>query len=298
MNDIAESHSFRESETIFGFRLDLGEWVSDRQTDRDQLFPAIGGKSEVTDPICEVERAANQLAFAGDVFRPRDAPRAKVHVGARLVARQPTLLDQVEAELTESIAVLVVVEFAARPTSRTRRMPKHDGIAVAVLEAESHQAADDQRIERCSSKRSDGVTISVKTSSVSRTSGSVIERQIHELFDRRLPSSVQIRSYSRITSSRVGWFDHTVPSLAEPVQKYVHRAITLIRGGVQGESQARCYAEVVTIVCALRQQRESILCGDHLRGQQLALGHQILDREDELVVTRPGLVRQQALGRL
>jgi len=42
------------------------------------------------------------------------------------------------------------------------------------------------------------------------------------------------------------------------------------------------------------QHGKPIFCSEHIGGQQFALGQQILDREDKVIVAIPDLVRQQS----
>ena len=76
--------------------------------------------------------------------------------------------------------------------------------------------------------------------------------QIHELFNR---SSAEQRPDSFVLAHDVVASRVIRPHralLAKPVQKYVHAAIALIHGSVEGEAQARDHAEVVTIIRTLR----------------------------------------------
>ena len=143
LDDQAETHPLGKCEAVFAFRLHFREWIPGRQTNRDQLIPAVRSKSEVADPIRSIERAPHKFTSASGVLRPRQHGRTHVHPDSSLVARQATFLDQVIAQLAEPKAVLVIVE--SRPgehgkpdVGKTRR------VAVAVLEAECHQAANDE----------------------------------------------------------------------------------------------------------------------------------------------------------
>src|SRR5580704_8965078 len=83
---------------------------------------------------------------------------------------------------------------------------------------------------------------------------------------------------------------------AQPVDKNLGTAITPIQRGVEREPQTRRDTEVVAVSGTFCQPRHSILRRSLLSGQQLALGHEVLNRKHQLVVTLPGLLRQQSSG--
>src|SRR5215470_9255972 len=62
VNREAEARSPGKLQTFLGFRLHLRKGISDYQKVRDQLVPAIRGKSEVTDPVGGIEGATHQIA--------------------------------------------------------------------------------------------------------------------------------------------------------------------------------------------------------------------------------------------
>ena len=144
MNHIAEAHSSPERKTAARLPPGLRQVVSCNQVVRDELFAPVGRKREVAGSVGEVERTANQIAFGGDMFRPWDDTVGEGDVGARLVARQSTLLHEVEAELTEAIAILVVVELRAGQHGEPR-VAEARTIAVAVFQAQTHHPTHDQR---------------------------------------------------------------------------------------------------------------------------------------------------------
>ena len=130
-------------QAAFGFRLDFRERRSDRQAERDRCVAAVTRKRQVADPIRGVERPAHQVLAAGRVFRPRHHERAHAQVGSRLITRQAAFLDQVVSELAEPISVSVVAK--ARPGKEGQEdIAVARRIAVAVFEAETDQAADDE----------------------------------------------------------------------------------------------------------------------------------------------------------
>ena len=143
LDDKAETHALGKRESVLAFRLYRGERVPGRQANGDQLNPTVRSKSEVADPIRGVESAPHEFASAGYVFRPWEHGRTHVHPDASLVARQSAFLDQVVAKLAESKAILVIAETG---TCKHRQpdVGKTRGVAVAVFEAESHQAANDK----------------------------------------------------------------------------------------------------------------------------------------------------------
>jgi len=144
LDDQAELHALGECEAVDTFRLRLRERIADRQIVRNDLIPAVRSKRQIADPIRRVERPSNELTSTADVCRPRHDGAADVHIGSGLIARQTAFLDQVIAQLGKSEAVLVVVE--TRPCKHPQPdVAKTRTVAVAVLEAQTDHAADDER---------------------------------------------------------------------------------------------------------------------------------------------------------
>ena len=166
-----------------------------------------------------------------------------------------------------------------------------------MLEAECDQAADNERCQvfvKNQCRRYD------LREDIHRVKDNWIcyQRQVHEIFD--LPTSEQC-PYSFVFAHDVVAGRMVRPHsavAAEPVQEHVDSEVTPIQSGVEGELQTRHHTRIVAAVRTLGQHQEPILGRDQVRGQQLALGHQILDREDELVVTLPGSSVRRALPAL
>ncbi len=91
----------------------------------------------------DIERTADQLATLRGVLRPGNQG-AERNIGSRLVASQVALFHKVIAKLAESESVLVVVEAwtgkHAKPDIAEAR-----GVAISMLQAEAHHAANHQR---------------------------------------------------------------------------------------------------------------------------------------------------------
>jgi hypothetical protein len=102
VNDQAEPNPFRECQAVFALCLHFCERISDRQTNRDQLVPAIGSERKIANTIRGIKRATHELSSARDVLCPWHDHGTQRHVGPRLIARQATLLDQVIAQLSET----------------------------------------------------------------------------------------------------------------------------------------------------------------------------------------------------
>src|ERR1700676_5002467 len=143
LDDQAETHPPGECQAVLAFLLHFREWVPGREANRDELIPTVRCKGEVPDPIRSVERAPHEFTAAGDVLRPGEDCRTHVHPDSSLVARQASFLDQVVAKLAEPKAVLVIVETGTCEHGQPD-VGKTRGVAVAVLEAESHQTANDE----------------------------------------------------------------------------------------------------------------------------------------------------------
>src|SRR5262249_55641308 len=127
----------RELETTLGFTLHLGQRISGRQEICVQGVAAVGGVSEITDPVRGVETATMKLSRWLDVSRPWDNQSPKRHIGPRLIATQSALLNQVITELAKPEPGIIVSEM------RSSDHPQpHIGVArsvaVAVLQAEAN----------------------------------------------------------------------------------------------------------------------------------------------------------------
>jgi N-sulfoglucosamine sulfohydrolase len=86
------------------------------------------------------------LSLLDEAWRGPAAPALVRFLLESLVARQSAFLDQVVAKLAEPKAILVIIETRTREHGQPD-VGKTRGVAVAVFEGESHQAANDKRIE-------------------------------------------------------------------------------------------------------------------------------------------------------
>src|SRR5262249_43796902 len=136
LDDETELHTPRESHAVLTFALRFRERIPASQEVRDQLNPAVGREGQVAHAIRRIERAPDQLAPRAHMLRPWHDGAADVHVGSRLVAREPALLDQVVAQLRETETVLVVVEPRAGEHPQPH-VAEARSVAVAMLQAET-----------------------------------------------------------------------------------------------------------------------------------------------------------------
>src|ERR1700731_5082330 len=113
VNDKPEPRLLREREAMVGFAFHLGKRIARREKVRVQFVAAVGGVSEVADLVCRLERAAYQIAASPDMSCPGQNDIAKVHIGPGLKTRQSAFFDQVIAEPTEAVRLLIVAEAGA-----------------------------------------------------------------------------------------------------------------------------------------------------------------------------------------
>src|ERR1700676_2924343 len=73
LEDQAETHPRGECKAVFAFRLHFHERIPGRQTNGDQLNPAVRSKGKIADPICSVKRTTHETTSAGNVRRPEQA---------------------------------------------------------------------------------------------------------------------------------------------------------------------------------------------------------------------------------
>ena len=131
---------------MLGFALHLGQRIARREQVRGQFVAAIGGVSEVADLVGRLERAAQQIAASPDMSRPRQNDVAKIHIDPGLETCQPAFFDQVIAEPTEAVGLLIVAEAGARDNAK-ECIGGARSVAVAVFEAEIDRAAGDKEMQ-------------------------------------------------------------------------------------------------------------------------------------------------------
>ena len=134
------------------------------------------------------------------------APEDEVDAGFEAVQSVP--FHQLEAELTEAIPRLIVAEV--RPQHRaTSGVGEARSVAVAVLQAEIHHAADHEAAQVHTDVQGRRHDRMCRTSMVSHATGSAHPRQVEQRLDRAVcRAAATVRSYSRRTSSGVGCADH------------------------------------------------------------------------------------------
>ncbi len=146
VNHSAEANLLYEPETTLRFTLDLYQRISGSDKVRDQVVEAIGRKGKITDFVRGIEGATYQIATGLDMSRPWHDDISEIHVRARLEVLQSVLLDQIVAEPTESRSCVVVAEarsgYDGKPYVSEAR-----AVAVTMLEAEIHHAANDERAQ-------------------------------------------------------------------------------------------------------------------------------------------------------
>src|ERR1700731_4694633 len=139
--------------------------------------------------------------------------------------------------------------------------PKHDPslLPCSRLRLTIRQITSESRF---SSVNKAGVTTSVRTSRVARTSALVIK--------------------GRSTSSSL-----------EICKAYLHAAVAPIQGRIQRQLQAGHAGDVDEVSSAVRKHDEPFFRRRQIGGQQLALRLVVLDRKGELVLLLPTVLRQQ-----
>src|SRR5215475_1375240 len=134
VNGETEPHLQRKRETTLGFALHLIEWIARREKVCVQVGVAGRLRIEITALVCDFERATHQIAATPDMSRPRNHHAPKVEKNPGLEALQPSLFDQIIAELPESKSGLVVAE--AWPCDVAKHCIGHARcVTVAILEA-------------------------------------------------------------------------------------------------------------------------------------------------------------------
>ena len=78
---------------------------------------------------------------------------------------------------------------------------------------------------------------------------------------------------------------------AKVVEKHFDGAVAAIQGRIKGDLQSRHNRSVVAASCTLRQHGQAAFGCHHLCSMQFALCYERLNREDEVVVATPGIVR-------
>src|SRR5262249_8106770 len=118
VNDETEPDVGRKRQTAFGFELHVGQRISRSKKGRVQDIAAVCRVGQVSYPVRRVETAPLELSRFLDVLRPGNDESSKRHIGACLIATQPTLLDQVVAKFAKSESGGVVSEV--RPSEHAQ----------------------------------------------------------------------------------------------------------------------------------------------------------------------------------
>ncbi len=100
---------------------------------------------EIAGLLRRVEGEPHQAAAGADGLRPGNDVVPEDHVDAGLKAIQPTLRREVEAELTKAEPCLVVAELPSQHGAEESKGIARR-VAVAMLQAEIHHAADDDAV--------------------------------------------------------------------------------------------------------------------------------------------------------
>src|SRR5262245_51558212 len=143
VNDETEPNLPRKLETILGFTLHLGELIPRREKVRDQVVTAISCKGKITDFVRGIEGATYQIATGPTMSRPWDDDISERHIGSGLKTLQPAFFDQIVTELTETESGLIVAEARSGDDGKPH-IGEARPVAVAMLEAEVHHAANDE----------------------------------------------------------------------------------------------------------------------------------------------------------
>jgi len=97
-------------EACLGFSLHVDERITRGEKVRDQVVAAIAREHKVAACIRDLEGATDHIAAGAHMFGPRHDEIAENLIGASFEALQPTLFNQVVAELAEPKAGSVVAE--------------------------------------------------------------------------------------------------------------------------------------------------------------------------------------------
>src|SRR6266851_5295156 len=108
------------------------------------MVAAIRRESKVTDFVRGIKGATHQIAASPDMSRPWHDDISERHIGSSLKTLQSALFDQFIAKPAESKSVLVVAETRSGDDGKPY-IGETRSIAVAMLEAEIHHAANNER---------------------------------------------------------------------------------------------------------------------------------------------------------
>jgi hypothetical protein len=126
--------------------LDIGKRIARHQCIRVQMNKAICLEDEIAGPACGLGGALYQLAAGPNVLDPRNNVAADGQINCRLKTGQPVAVDQIASKPTKSQRQLIVVKATTCDPAEPRIM-RARSVAVAMLEAETHGSACNQRHE-------------------------------------------------------------------------------------------------------------------------------------------------------
>jgi len=243
VNDETEPNLLGKREGILGFALYLSELISRRKKVFDQMIAAVRRKGNVSDLVRGIEGATHQIAAGLDMFRPWHDDISEGHIGSSLKTLQSAFFDQVIAKPTEAKSVLVVTE--TRPGYDGEPYISEAGrVAVTVLEAEIHQAANNERRQVLVAKQCRRHNLGQDVHSVEEVPVGH-QGQVDEFFDlsrsHHGPDSIVLAPY--LVTGRM-WRPISA-SESKVIQAYLHSAVAPIQSGVKREAQTCDNSDIV-----------------------------------------------------
>src|SRR6266404_3472027 len=288
VNDGCEARFPLKREAIFGFALHLRELIPRREKISDQVAAANSREGKINDFVGGIEGATYQIAPGLDVSRPWHDDVPENRIGTRPEALQSALFDQVIAELTESkYDVAVVAEMRTRDHGKPKICETRP-VAVAVLEAEIHHPANDERRK---------IVVAVMCWH------DHFAQEVHSVEDLRVGHQGQVNQCLNFPATKLrpdaivlahyfiaGRVQRPIRADASQVFKtYLDPAIALIQNRVKRHTQTCDESDIVSAFGALREHQKPILRRRQIGGQQFTLGRIVFVREDEVVVFIPAL---------
>src|ERR1700722_10877527 len=230
------------------------------------------------------------ITCRANVLRIWDQEMREQHIGPRLETLQPTSLDQLAPDLTETRSGFVITESVTRDEAKSY-IDVARTVTVTALEAEIRRPAYGEGMKICLHQRErSGCNLG---QNVNRREGCWIshQRQLQHILDRAAPElrpdPIVFTSHLLVCRMRRP-IDTLTPEI---VERDGNGAAALTQGEVQIDVQAGDRGAFHGICSAGGKPFQPLVSGAHRPGDKLALGPEQPQFEGQLVAAFPGVFR-------